>query len=205
MVGVMGRVPGVGRTRQKLSNLIWERRLDISTRGLAPVDHPDAAHYATTSYASIDRTLRRLELQRSDVFVDIGSGKGRVLCCAARYPIRRVIGVDLSEEFNNEARANAKRARGLRTPIDVNTTAADEFDYSQCTVYYFFSPFGAETMHKVLAKIHSDRGAHPVRMAYANPSHPEAFSEQSWLEQYDLWERDERRHEHAVAFYRTRN
>ncbi len=128
-----------------------------------------------------------------------------MLCCAARYPISKVIGVDLSEESNNEARSNAKRARGLRAPIEVHTAFADEFDYSQGTVYYFFCPFGAETMQKVLSKIHSDRDDQPVRMAYANPAHREIFAEQSWLEEYDFWENDARRHEHAVAFYRTRS
>ncbi len=38
MVHVVDMVPIIGLTQQKLSNMIWERRLDISTRGLAPVD-----------------------------------------------------------------------------------------------------------------------------------------------------------------------
>jgi SAM-dependent methyltransferase len=194
-----------GQARQKLSNLMWERRLDISTRGVVPVDHPDAAHYATTSYPSIDRVLRRLDLQQSDVLVDVGSGKGRVLCCAARYLMTGVIGVDLSASLNEQARANVSRARGLRTPVAVFTALAEEFDYSDCTVFYFFSPFGEQTMRKVLSKVHADRGERPVRIAYANPAHAELFAELAWLEQYDFWAQDDRRNEHAVAFYRSRS
>ena len=32
-------------------------------------------------------------LAPGDVFVDVGCGKGRVVCCAARRPLRRVVGI----------------------------------------------------------------------------------------------------------------
>jgi len=165
------------------------------------VDHPDSSNYSAMHYSTIRKVLARLALEPSDVFVDIGSGKGRVLCCAALYPMRAVIGVDLSEELNEQARMNARHARGLRAPIEVHTVLADEFDYSECTVAFLFSPFGPETLRKVLSKIHADRGDRPVRIAYANPAHLEVFAEQDWLEQYDFW--DTETHEHGVRFYRT--
>ncbi len=195
------RASSVGRAAPKLRNLLWERRLGISTHGTVPVDHPDSSNYSAMPYSTVRKVLRRLALEASDVFVDIGSGKGRVLCCAALYPVRAVIGVDLSEELNEQARLNARRAHGLRAPIEVHTAFADEFDYSECTVAFMFSPFGAETLRKVLSKIHSDRRDRPVRIAYANPAHLEACAEQEWLEQYDVWDRDG--HEHGVRFYRS--
>jgi len=197
------RASGVGVAVDRLRNLVWERRLGISTRGVAAVDHPDAGHYAAMGYKSILRTLEALELVRGDVFVDIGCGKGRVLCCAARWPVTKVMGVDLSAEFCEAARQNARHARGLQTPIEVHTGLADEFDYAESSACFLFSPFGAETMRKVLAKIHTDRDGKPVRIAYANPAHQDAFVEQDWLEQYDFWDRRQRNDEHAVAYYRS--
>jgi cyclopropane fatty-acyl-phospholipid synthase-like methyltransferase len=198
-----GSTAAAGRAVQRLSNLLWERRLDISTRGVVPVDHPDSVHYAAMNYASVNRVLDHLELAPSDVFVDIGSGKGRVLCCAARHRVARVVGVDLSAEFCEQARRNALRTRGRRSPIEVNNAFADEFDYSECTVYFLFSPFGEDTLRRVLAKIHKDRDGRPVRFAYANPGYPAAFADQAWLERYDFWDATSRGEEHSVAYYRS--
>src|SRR3954452_4600072 len=92
----------------RLNNLWWEYRLGISTRGRTPVNHPDSVHYATMRYSTIWSVLNHLDLQPSDVFVDVGSGKGRVLCCAAYHDVRRVIGVDLSAELCKEASTNAR-------------------------------------------------------------------------------------------------
>src|SRR5262245_17113716 len=96
-------------------------------------------------YTSTWRVLRHLALQPSDVFVDVGCGKGRVLCCAARQPVAQVIGVDLSAELCREATENARRLRGRQAPIEVVNTFAQDFDYSEATVVYFFDPFGADT------------------------------------------------------------
>jgi SAM-dependent methyltransferase len=187
---------------RRLHNLAWEKRLGISTRGVVPVEHPDSVHYASMSYATIHRTLTALRLRSDDVFVDIGCGKGRVLCCAARTRVGRVVGVDLSAELCEEATGNARRARGLRSTIEVHLGLADEFDYSRGTAFFLFSPFGLDTLRRVLAKIRADRGERPVRIAYANPAFQEAFVEQTWLEQYDFWDRTQRHDEHSVAFYR---
>jgi SAM-dependent methyltransferase len=43
------------------------------------------------------------------VFIDLGSGKGRVLLMAAEYPFRRIIGVELLPELHEIARQNLLR------------------------------------------------------------------------------------------------
>lgn len=166
------------------------------------MDHPDSVHYATMSYASIRDVLRHLALDSSDVFVDIGSGKGRVLCCAARYPVKQVVGVDLSDALCRVARENARRMRGRRAPISVEAMEAQRFDYSAATVLFLFDPFGEATLSPLLEKVADDVRS-PVRIAYANPSHDEVFERQPWLECTDRWKRTPRT-EHAVSFYRSR-
>src|SRR4029077_11621948 len=106
-------------TSDRVKNIWWERRLGIHTRGVAPVDQPDSVHYATMAYSTIWAILRNLELESSDVFADVGSGKGRVLCCAAREGVKEVLGVDLSPEFCRAATANANGMRGRKAPIVV--------------------------------------------------------------------------------------
>ncbi|MFG2036672.1 SAM-dependent methyltransferase [Dactylosporangium sp. NPDC048998] len=204
MSGVTGALVAGKRQARRVNNLLWERRLGVVTRGVVAVDYPDASQYASIDYALIDQILRHLALQPSDVFVDVGCGKGRVLCCAARFRVRHVIGVDLSEEFCAQARANAERTRGRRSPVEVHQAFAQEYDYSDCTAFYMFSPFGPDTMEQVLTKIRKDRAGAPIRIAYSNPAFVEVFAGQDWLEQYDFWDRDARGEEHSVAFYRSK-
>ena len=99
---------------------------------------------------------------------------------------------------------NAARLRGRHAPIVIHHGSADAFDYSECSAYYLFSPFGAKTVGKVLAKIQDDRAGRPVRIAYANPAYHETFARQPWLEPYEFWDREARSTEHSVAFYRNR-
>lgn len=187
----------------RLDNLVWERRLGISTRGRVDVEHFDSVHYATCNYSTIFSILDHLELGPSDVFVDVGSGKGRVLCCAARYPVQQVAGVDLSDDFCNAARENAKRMRGRSAPISIQASTADAFDYSSATVLFLFDPFGAATLGPLLEKVRAQaRGT--VRVAYANPTHDEVFMRQPWLEMSDRWDRESSGMEHSVSFYKSR-
>jgi precorrin-6B methylase 2 len=187
----------------RLNNLWWEMRLGISTRGVVSVDHADSNHYATMNYSTIRAVLEHLALNPSDVFVDVGSGKGRVLCCAARYPVREVVGVDLSGAFCRVARENARRMRGRRAAISVHETMAQDFDYSEATVVFMFDPFGAATLGSLLEKI--SRDVHrSVRIAYANPTHDDVLQRQPWLECSSHWDAATAGIEHSVSFYRRR-
>jgi SAM-dependent methyltransferase len=202
MAGITAAVAPLRHHAERASNLLWEKRLHVATRGVVPVDFPDAGHYATMNYSSIWRTLRALNPTPDDVFVDIGCGRGRVLCCAARMPVRKAIGIDLSSEFCADARRNAAALRGRHAPIEIHECLADEFDYSDCTVAYLFSPFGPETLAKVLAKIRTDRAGAPIRFAYTNAAYPEVFEAQDWLVRTERWPYGSPDvPEHVVDFY----
>jgi SAM-dependent methyltransferase len=153
---------------QRVNNMCCELQLGISTRGkeVAKLAKPDAVHYATINYSAIHNVLRRLQLQQSDTFVDIGCGKGRVLCCAARHRCNEVIGIEYDEKFCAEARANSLQLRRRKAPISVHHGNAEQFDYSRATVL--------------------------LRIAFVTP--PEAqdaveavFTGHAWLKRYDGW------------------
>jgi len=192
----------LSETAARVNNLYWERRLGISTRGVVPVANPDSVHYATMNYSTVWSVLDHLALGPSDVVVDIGCGKGRVLCCAARYSVKRVLGVDLSEPFCEVARENGRRLRGRRAPIAVEAMMAGDFDYSEATVLFLFDPFGAATLEPVLEKI-GRTATRSVRIAYANPTCDDVFLRQPWLQRTDHWDTATSDIEHSVSFYRS--
>jgi SAM-dependent methyltransferase len=191
-----------GALPDRLNNLWWELRLGVSTRGVMPAQHADSVHYATMGYATISTILDHLDLQPSDVFVDVGSGKGRVLCCAARHSVKQVLGVEVSPPLCRVARANARRLRGRRAPIAVENKPAQVFDYSAATVLFMFDPFGAVTLRTVLARIGRHTHGRNVRLAYANPTHDPVCQEQPWLRGREFWARADTGLEHDVTFYR---
>jgi SAM-dependent methyltransferase len=115
-----------------------------------------AVHYEGTPIPLIHRILRQLRTDlRRFTFIDLGSGKGRVLLVAAQYPFKSVIGVEFSKTLHDIAQSNISKfvEQGLtRTrPTSINMDAG-EFDFSQFTdkVVFCFNPFAASLMLCVL-------------------------------------------------------
>jgi precorrin-6B methylase 2 len=106
------------------------------------------------------------------VFIDYGSGMGRVLYeAAARYPFKRVIGLELSDELNEIARANLDRnsARLRCSNVEIVTGDALEYDPpSDVTVAWFYNPFTGATLEQALHKL-LDTASGPLRIIYGNP------------------------------------
>ena len=102
--------------------------------------------YVASRFLPTARAFRRLALQRSDVVVDLGCGKGLAVLVAAEHPVRRVIGVELVPELAVAAQANVERNhRRLRSPVEI--IATDVLDWSvpdDVTVVYAYSPFYGE-------------------------------------------------------------
>lgn len=72
---------------------------------------------STETYGEImptatQRLLEYLELRERDVFYDLGSGMGRLVLHAASFaPLRRVVGIELSQTRYETARAMLREAR----------------------------------------------------------------------------------------------
>jgi tRNA G46 methylase TrmB len=103
--------PGIMTSKlcTKLHNMAWEYRLGISARGITEVPLPGSNRSMTLSYADIFAILNRLSLIPDDALIDIGCGKGRVVCCAARFPLREVIGIEHSRSDARESKRLARR------------------------------------------------------------------------------------------------
>lgn len=94
-----------------------------------------AVHYEGASIPLVHRILRQLRTDlRRFTFIDLGSGKGRVLLVAAQYPFKSLIGVEFSKTLHDIAESNISKfveQKLIKTrPISVNVDAAD-FDFSK--------------------------------------------------------------------------
>jgi SAM-dependent methyltransferase len=137
--------------------------------------NPDAVYYSASPWWILRWLLPHSEVRPSDVFVEFGCGKGRVVLDAARrYPFARVVGVELSADLSDVARrVVARERRRLRCP-DVVIETADATEYAvpdDMTHAYLYNPFNGETFERVCANIVAslDRAPRPLRLIYLNP------------------------------------
>jgi hypothetical protein len=180
-----------------------QQRVELDTLGLG---HPDRVDYIPSGWLFLRRALRGRRVGASDVFVDFGSGKGRVLCQAARYPFGRVLGVEIADDLSRVARANIQRSlpRLRCRDLEVVTCDATKFPIPDDMTYaYFFNPFGAETFRRVLANIIESLERHPrdLTLIYANPKMTECIDQSGRFAL--ISQRHGRREWDSIAVYRS--
>ena len=124
------------RVRRIATDVLLERRLgietsrevDLATLGLAARDRGD---YEAVRLDGDPPALGTQPIHPDDVFLDLGSGKGRVVLEAARRPFRRVIGVEISPELNAIAARNLEASRRRLRAQDVRFITADANAHSR--------------------------------------------------------------------------
>jgi 16S rRNA G966 N2-methylase RsmD len=149
-------------------------------------------HYTPLPYPMIFKMLAQLQLKETDVFVDVGAGKGRVTCCVSRTAIARVVAIEVNEELLQQTIKNGKVVRGRRTSIDPLLISAADYSYSDATVIYLYNPFNGPIVKEVLDSLSRSyyQRPRPMRIVYANPVHEELFDSCEWMMKYDEWPAD---------------
>jgi SAM-dependent methyltransferase len=138
-------------------------------------DAPGRRDYAASSWSVLGQILPKHEVGGEDVFVDIGCGMGRVVLSAARYPFKRVIGLDIVPEFADATReAVAKNRHRLRCQqIEVITADAACWDVpDDVTVAYLYDPVYGEVLDAVIGRLLAslDRRPRRLRVIFTAPS-----------------------------------
>jgi hypothetical protein len=164
--------------RGLVSNLLYERRYGVDTSGRLLLDGHDAEniYYIGVNWRLLHRVLPPDSVSDRDVFIDLGSGKGRaVLQAATDYPFAKVIGVELVQELNDIARQNiARTTRRLRCR-DIELICADLREYrlpDDVTVIFTNNAVRGPTFETVLQGISASLGRNPrpARLVYYNPA-----------------------------------
>jgi SAM-dependent methyltransferase len=116
------------------------------------------------------------------VFVDVGSGKGRVLCLASAYPFRRVLGVEFAVELHRAAEANLERFRApWRRAREIRSICADAADFEwplDPLVVFLFNPFRPPVLARVHDRLCASHGLspRPIHVLYHVPEHEEVLA-----------------------------
>lgn len=168
-------------------------RVETASLGIADAERQEQAILYLPSPARVTRwMLDNVGVaHRGFTFVDLGCGKGRVVLVAARYPFRRVLGVDISEELLEIARRNVQIVDPARRCADIEVVNADAttIDLPETDLWlHLYHPFDTEVTAMVLRKLQQSRTPQTSRVVIAyllySGAVPEVramFAEFPWL------------------------
>jgi SAM-dependent methyltransferase len=164
--------------------------------------------YLPTMDQDLDTMLAALPwskaLRRSSAFVDIGSGKGRVVFLAAMRAFREVVGVELSPVLHEVAERNheiMRRTGTLQSPVRLVHEDATTFVQPESPVLaYMYHPFRESIAREVVGRLVASvrRKPRPAAILYCHPTlqdciRPEAFTDGGMFAQSAEGQRQTRR------------
>lgn len=156
----------------------------VDTYGHIPLDRLDidsgnvrhAVPYGPVLPRIFDRMLSALCIPHHRyMFVDLGSGKGRALLLAARYPFKLIVGVEFAKDLhevavNNVAAYRRRTGRGR----NIRCIWGDAMEWtlpSEPLVLYMYNPFGEVLMKQVIENVVRSWNANPrsIFILYRTP------------------------------------
>ena len=132
----------------------WDKLLQVSTTGRDDSGADQYHHpYEPTPYCVLERLADSGLIDREDVVLDYGCGKGRVDFFLSYRTRANTIGIEYDDRIYGGAIENQKTAV-TKARADFVLANAETYevpvDVNRC---YFFNPFSVEILHKVMARI----------------------------------------------------
>ena len=132
----------------------WDKLLQIRTCGRDETNADEYHHpYEPTPYKVLGRLAKSGFFGQGDVVLDYGCGKGRVGFFLSYRTKARTVGIEYDEHIYKDALENRKSTISRGKP-DFVMSRAEEYkvppEVNRC---YFFNPFSAEILHKVMARV----------------------------------------------------
>jgi SAM-dependent methyltransferase len=121
-------------------------------------------------------------------FVDLGSGKGRVLLMAAQYGFKKIFGVEYMPEWHHVAEENIRKfvaEHKIDAAIQTLCMDARDFDFpAGPLVVYLFNPFPEPILAAVLERLRESllKNPRPLIVAYRYPELEILLNKSAWLE-----------------------
>jgi len=198
--GVFGTLTFTAKTLQTAYNRYVDLRFDqkygTDTRGMVEVEDLQtnlvtqryATRYQATPKKIFDKMMDLVSIKFDEfVFVDFGSGKGKVLLFASKFPFQKIIGVEFSKKLHKVAKQNVDLflARTGRTNnFELHCMDVTQFILPrQKTVLFLYNPFQETVMKAILKNLAILYAENPLEfiILYYNPECAKTFSEFGFL------------------------
>ena len=154
------------------------------------VETTRAVHrYAPTPWLAMRKLLSHIPIETSDVFLDVGSGKGRALLIASRFPFRKLIGVEISRHLAEVSKKNIRSFQGGVERFRIVRKNASEYEIPDEVTHLFMNdPFSEEVFEKVLrsTKRSLKRRPRTLYFIYVIPKQVDIFAKHFLFEEIAL-------------------
>ena len=137
-----------------MTEKLWDQQLGIRTGGRDESNADEYRYpYEPTPYCVLERLAGSGLIGERDVVLDYGCGKGRVGCFLSHETGAKTIGIEYDEHIYRQALEN-QRAVSEKCGAEFVLTRAEAYEVpAEVNRCYFFNPFSAEILHKVMARI----------------------------------------------------
>ncbi len=145
-----------------MSDHEWDKLLQIKTAGRDEAA-ADAYHhpYEPTPYCVLERLIESGLIDKQDVILDYGCGKGRADFFLSYRTNAKTIGIEYDSRIYASALENQKVAVS-KAKADFVLSKAEEYEVpAEVNRCYFFNPFSVEILCKVIAKVIQSYYEHP--------------------------------------------
>lgn len=152
---------------------IWDKRLQIKTGGRDEVNADQYRFpYEPTPYSVLERLAKHGLMDKNDVILDYGCGKGRVEFFLSAQTQAKTIGIEYDERIYRYAMENRKTALSRGETAFVLARAETYPVPPEVNRCYFFNPFSVEILRKVMARVLESYYETPreVRLFFYYPS-----------------------------------
>ena len=132
----------------------WDKLLQIRTTGRDDSNADQYSYpYEPTPYPVLERLANSGLIDKKDVVLDYGCGKGRVDFFLSYQTKANTIGIEYDQRIYQSALENQKTVVS-RAKAEFVLMRAEEYEVpAEVNRCYFFNPFSVEILHKVLARI----------------------------------------------------
>jgi SAM-dependent methyltransferase len=147
-----------------------------------------SVRYEPTRVWLFDNILNQLPIAYENyIFVDFGSGKGRALLLASKFPFKKIVGIETSPGLCKIARENILKYKDKDQKCnDISCLCLDVRDFEiikENTLFHLYNPFDEHVMGTVLSNIENSLRRYPriIFFIYTNPKHREVIEGAGFL------------------------
>jgi SAM-dependent methyltransferase len=174
----------------------WEHSVDTTrsnvSAGTQFFTGITARPYFATEPWLFEQIVQALPIDFSQfTFVDLGSGKGRVLLMASDYPFKRIIGVEFMPELHRAAQKNISGLASDRQqcrPIESICMDARDFQFPDVPLMvYVFNSFSEATFALILENLRRsvEESLRTIYIAYRFTEFESLLAQAKWLEKIE--------------------
>ncbi len=171
--------PAQRRQRYGDADYDWDHRVNTTSATVGWRDRLLGnfhSPYQPTEPALFAEIMAGLEINFQDfTFIDVGSGKGRVLLMAAHYPFHRILGIELLPTLHHVAQENLRDYKSDSQKcfaLEAICADAREFIFpAEPLVLYLFNPLPEPALIDTIANLDRSLKQDPriVYLLYHNP------------------------------------